>query len=172
MDIFELIFRNESVFMVKNDITGLTEVDWFLKILINWDDESKKIHINEDKDTAMSIIETLADKWCLPETIIQLINDRIQVTNHQTKKEFSLIDDMVFKCLNCGTGFKMNENYKDSCVCHPDRFDINGIQSRFRCCGGDENSKPCVTGYHTLCSNDREKYLSLKMNNESYEEVN
>jgi hypothetical protein len=181
MDIIELIFRNESVFMVKNDITGIIDRDWFLTVILNWNDESKKIYINDDKNTAMSIIETLrfnklivypnvsldymhalADKWCLPENIIKVINDRIVKTNHQTKIEFDIIDNMVFKCLNCETGFKMSENFSDSCICHPCRFDVNRIQSTFRCCGGDKNSKPCTKGYHVLCNSDRVTYLELK----------
>ena len=31
MEILELCFRNQSVFMTKDDITGLTDEDWFLK---------------------------------------------------------------------------------------------------------------------------------------------
>lgn len=181
MEIFELIFRNESVFIEKTDITGCIDTDWFLSIILNWKDETNKIYINEDKDTAMSIIETLrfnklivypnvsldymhalADKWCLPENITKMIKDRIVKTKHQTKTDFDIIDEMVFKCLNCEAGFKMSENLSDSCICHPFRFDVNQVLSTFRCCGGDQNSKPCTKGYHVLCASDRERYLTLK----------
>ena len=181
MEIIELIFRNESIFMVKTDITGLIDSDWFLSVILKWQNGSNQIQINEDKDTSMSLIETLrfnklivypnvsldymsalADKWCLPNTIIKMINDVILINNYQVvKNKLNLIDNMVFKCINCKAGFKMSENTSDSCKFHPLNYDVNVLESIFKCCGGVKDGPVCTVGYHTLCYTDRETYFSL-----------
>lgn len=183
MEILELCFRNQSVFMTKDDITGLTDEDWFLKVILNWN-EGIKIDINEDKDTAMSLIESLrynklivypdvsldylnalADKWCMPKNIKELINERMEKNinlNTPKNKEVLLCDNIVFTCNNCGVGFKQCENTNKSCVCHPKPFDVNVVISTFRCCGGLQDSHPCRNGYHVITSGDRERYLKLR----------
>ena len=51
MNQIELSFRNEKVFMLKDDIVGLTNKDWFLKNVVETDyiNEDNKITVNEDK---------------------------------------------------------------------------------------------------------------------------
>jgi hypothetical protein len=34
MELVELSFRNEKVYMTKNDITGIIKEDWFLKNIL------------------------------------------------------------------------------------------------------------------------------------------
>ena len=167
----ELCFRGESVIMTRGDITGLVDEDWFLSILVGndyWKEDLYRIEINEDKNTAMSIIETmryntlivlkdvsidymiaLADKWSIPEMFIEIIK------NEKTRpKKNNILDDMIFLCTKCGCGFKMNENKSDSCKSHP-TFVSDG---RFICCGRTSDEEPCRIGYHILCEKDKLKY--------------
>ena len=99
-NLIELSFRNEKVYMTKNDITGIVKEEWFMKTILeaNYfsDQESNKLEINEDKNTALSLIESmrynrlivypkvsmdylllLSEKWCIPENIIDMIKERI-----------------------------------------------------------------------------------------------
>ena len=102
MNLVELSFRNESVYMTKNDITGLTNEEWFLKNILEADyfpeeENNNKLEINEDKYTALSIIDSmrynrlivyprvsmdylllLAEKLCIPENIIDMIKVRME----------------------------------------------------------------------------------------------
>lgn len=191
-NLIELSFRNEKVFMTKNDITGLIKEDWFLKTILetncfldNIDEEVDNIEINEDKNTAMSLIESmrynrlivyprvsmdylllLAEKWCIPENIIDMIKERIEkninVNNldyqiHE-KPTFCGVDNIVFKCYNCSSGFKMKENKIDSCVSHGNFHP--GIET-FMCCGGKVGSLPCTLGYHVLNVSDQNRYLKM-----------
>ena len=191
MTLIELSFRNESVFMTKNDITGLTNEEWFLKTILeatylSEEDNNNKIEINEDKNTAMSLIDSmrynrlivyprvsmdylllLAEKWCIPENIIDMIHTRIDqninVNNldqaiHETPL-FDEVDNLIFKCGTCSIGFKMSENKKDSCISHG-IFNLNF--KLFTCCGGGPGSKPCLKGYHCLNDFTLTKYLGLK----------
>ena len=189
-NLIELSFRNEKVYMTKNDITGIVKEDWFMKTILeaNYfsDQESNKLEINEDKNTALSLIESmrynrlivyprvsmdylllLGEKWCIPENIIGMIKERIDrninVNNldYQIHEEPNLCeaDNIVFKCYNCGSGFKMAENKNDSCICH--KTFHPGIET-FMCCGGKAGSIACTLGYHVLGSSDLNKYFEMK----------
>ena len=189
MSIIELSFRNESIFMTKGDITGFTKEEWFLKTIMESDcflEETNKLEINEDKNTAMSLIETLrynrliiyprvsmdyllllAEKWCIPDNIIEMIKERmeqninvnnIDKTIHETPI-FDPIDNIIFRCYVCNTGFKMIENTKQSCTIHGG---FSHAHSTFECCGGRAGSTPCKIGYHVLNYSDREIYFKHK----------
>ena len=195
-DIVELSFRGESVFTTIDTIVRSYQQDWFLETvlthpMIKPDNPIKpnKIEIPEDKNTAMSIIETLrynrlivlpgvsldymyalADKWCLPEDIVNLIRERIDKNIHVNKiklgvydeePDFDLIDYIPLKCESCKVGFKMSENKPDSCNCHPGHFIVSdGVYS---CCGLPAGSEPCSKGYHNLTAYDlRHFYIKYK----------
>ena len=189
-NLIELSFRNEKVYMTKNDITGLVKEDWFLKNILeeNYfsDQENNKLEINEDKNTSMSLIESmrfnrlivyprvsldylllLAEKWCIPENIIDMIKERIEKNINVNNLDYKLheepivskVDNIIFKCINCGVGFKMSENKNDSCICH--RTFHPGIET-FLCCGGKAGSLPCTLGYHVLSDHYQEMYLEMK----------
>ena len=191
MNQIELSFRNERVFMLKNDIVGLTNRDWFLKNVVETDyidddNEDNKITINEDKNTAMSLLESmrynrlivyprvsmdylllLAEKWCIPEEIVVMIKNRIENNINVNNLDYAIheeplydeADNMVFKCCNCNSGFKMRENKKDSCICH--RY-FNSSIDKFSCCGEKAGSLPCTIEYHTLTPSDMKIYLNIK----------
>lgn len=192
MNLIELSFRNESVFMTKNDITGLTNEEWFLNTILeeNYfpEEENNKLEINEDKYTALSIIDSmrynrlivyprvsmdylllLAEKWCIPENIIDMIKIRIENNIHVNNLDYAIhetpifdeIDNLIFKCENCSAGFKMAENKNKSCVFHRN---FHPAIEKFMCCGGNAGSAPCITGYHILSNFNQTKYLELKKN--------
>lgn len=181
MKMIELCCRKESVFMTKGDITGLIKEDWFLSVLVGSDyfkleeNEKNRIEINEDKNTVLSLIESLrhntlivlegvsldymhalGEKWCLPESILIQIEERIK------KKEKPQLDvnDVVFLCCNCNAGFKESENTKTSCKSHKTNMYPGSIT--YSCCGRHHGEEPCVTGYHVLSAGDRELFLKLK----------
>lgn len=199
MKFIELSFRNESVFMVKRDITGLVNEEWFLKTIletnystVNTNNTKEnnadvkevitKIVINEDKNTSMSLIDSmrynrlivypnvsmdylllLSEKWCIPENIIEMIRERmvnnINVNNlnnfNYDNPVISLRDNMIFKCIGCNAGFKMADNKMDSCLRH---LSFNLHSNKFICCGGEYGSTPCILGYHVLSTCDRVIY--------------
>ena len=195
-EIVELSFRGESVFTTIDTIVRSNQQDWFLETVLTHPmikpdnpDKPNKIEIPEDKNTVMSIIETLrynrlivlpgvsldymyalADKWCLPEDILNLIKERIDKNIHVNKIKlgvydedptFDLIDFIPLKCESCKAGFKMAENKPDSCVCHPGHYIVSdGV---FSCCGLPGGSKPCTKGYHNLTAYDlRNFYIKYK----------
>ena len=167
----ELSFRGEGVFMTRGDITGLVNEDWFLSIIVGndfWKEDTNKIEINEDKNTVMSIIETmrhnslivlkdvsldymlaLAEKWCIPEIFIGYIKNEIA-----KPKKFNPQDNVVFLCTQCKIGFKMSENKADSCKSHA-TYISNGS---YICCGRPSDGPPCRIGYHVLCNDDKKMY--------------
>lgn len=167
----ELCFRGESIFMTRGDITGLVDEKWFLSIIVGddyWKENVSRLEINEDKNTVMSIIETmryntlivlkdvsidymlsLADKWCIPEMFIELME------KEKTKPKKKYIDDVIFMCSICKTGFKMSENKANSCKSHPAIFVSDG---RFMCCGRTSEEEHCRIGYHVLSDSDKIKY--------------
>ena len=159
--------------MTRGDITGLVKEEWFLSVLAGndyWSDpQLKRIEVNEDKKTAMSIIETmrhndliilndvsidymlkLGEKWCIPECFLELI--RVE-KNKPTEKN----NDMVFSCMICDTGFKVSENTKTSCKCH--RLGLGS--SVYTCCGSTDKNDHCIIGYHVLSTSDKEFILKL-----------
>ena len=169
----ELCFRGESVFMTRGDITGLVKEEWFLSVIVGndyWKDNTNKLEINEEKNTVMSIIETmrhnslivlkdvsldymlvLAEKWCIPELFIEYIKNKITIQKDSSNNP---MDNVIFLCARCRSGFKMTENKADSCKSHLTYFS-NG---RFMCCGRTSNYPPCRIGYHVLCNDDNKKY--------------
>ena len=154
-DTILLVFRGDVVIFKKSEIINLTKEDWFLSNILqmNFDDDKttpEKLEICEDKNTAMSLIETmryntlvvypnvsldyllaLADKWCLPEFVIKMIQDRIinnvninRMSDNLKSLNFDEVDTKItFKCINCKGAFKVSENTSESCAFHPE--DIN-----------------------------------------------
>ena len=170
----ELSFRGESVFMTRGDISGLVDEEWFLSVIVGddyWKEDLNKVEINEDKNTVMSIIETmryntlivlkymsidymiaLADKWCIPEIFIEFM----KTEKEAPEKDNNPLDDIVFLCSICKTGFKMSENKPDSCKSHPTY--ISSHSGSFVCCGRTIEEEPCRIGYHVLMPDDKKKY--------------
>ena len=169
----DLCFRGESVFITRGDITGLVKEEWFLSVIVGddyWDEDLNKLEINEEKNTVMSIIETmrhnslivlkdvsldymlaLAEKWCIPEMFIEYIKNEITI---QKESNNNPLDNIVFMCYTCRIGFKMSKNKEDSCKSHPSSYS----DGTFMCCGRTSDEPPCRIGYHVLCNDDKKIY--------------
>ena len=102
------------------------------------------------KNVSLDYLLKLAEKWCVPEWLIQLVKERIE-SEKQCKlvnKPFALKfleENVLFTCKICGTGFKLCENTKTSCRSHKSSF--SSLSQKFDCCGKDENGLG-VEGYH------------------------
>jgi len=184
-----LVFRGDSVIFKKSELINLIKEDWFLSNILQMNFEDKttpeKLEICEDKNTAMSLIETmrynslivypkvsldyllaLAEKWCLPNNVIKMIKNRI--VQHINKNDnnlkyinFDEIDTKItFKCINCKGAFKIYENTSESCAFHP--YDINYATETRRCCGKPNNSSPCVKSHHVTSIYDLRIYVEMK----------
>lgn len=185
IDIIKLNFRGYKVYIPREDITHTIYKDWFLDILLNKeffkeDDQDEEIFINEDKNTALSIIETLknnkliilpdvslelllilGEKWIIPEYFLEQIRDRKKINLFNISVEE--IDNVVLECKNCKIGFKMMENNIKSCNFHAGRYSLTA--GLFECCGSDKDAIPCRKGYHTLSHFDlNQNYLKFKKN--------
>lgn len=62
------------------------------------------------------------------------------------------IDENIYKCINCGIGFKESENTESSCKFHSGEITTN-YPRRYKCCAKildnlDDNCGPCRIGYH------------------------
>lgn len=157
-ELVKLVCRNEPVYLHKNDIVHPEHKDWFLKILFTEFDDDNIVELNEDKNTVMSIIDSLrynkliiypnvsldylynlADKWCVPEFIISQIEFRIKLNIQNDNSKNSIVDKnyIPFRCNTCGKGFIMAENKFDSCKTNGESF-----------------------GYHTMTTHDL-KYVYL-----------
>ena len=173
---------NRSIIIPKDELIRICDEEWFLKTMIQADylrKEDEVYNIWEDYDVVMSILESLrynslivlknvsldyllklAEKWCVPEWLIQLIKERIE-SEKQCKlvnKPFALKfleENVLFTCKICGTGFKLCENTKTSCKSHKSSF--SSISQKFDCCGKDENGSCCVEGYHVPLEDIRYK---------------
>ena len=190
-DTILLVFRGDVVIFKKSEIINLTKEDWFLSNILqmDFDDKTKpeKLEICEDKNTAMSLIETmrynslvvypnvsldyllaLADKWCLPVFIIKMIQDRIinnininRMSDNLKTLNFDEVDTKItFKCINCKGGFKVSENTSESCAFHPK--DINYNMDIRQCCGKPRNSQPCRKCHHVMSVFDLRVYFEMK----------
>ena len=173
---------NRSIIIPKDELIRICDEEWFLKTMIQADylrKEDEVYNIWEDYDVVMSILESLrynslivlknvsldyllklAEKWCVPEWLIQLVKERIE-SEKQCKlvnKPFALKfleENVLFTCKICGTGFKLYENTKTSCKSHKSSF--SSISQKFDCCGKDENGSCCVEGYHVPLEDIRYK---------------
>lgn len=182
MNNIELIFNNDSVLLSIDNILSITSKKWFLLDILNAhinNYDSNKINIYEDKDLALSLIETmrynkiillnknidvkllllLAKKWRVPDKFINLIENNLSEKNNNLITFNPILNYIIFQCINCKMGFKLHENKIDSCICHPKC--LNHISHKFNCCGKYSGSEPCSKGYHCLSQFDTEKIINL-----------
>jgi hypothetical protein len=159
MDTITFYCRGEPLTLTKNEIESLTDADWFISLLIKYNDDDEKTELCEDIDIVKSIIETLrykkivmyknisithmkmlCDKWCLPEWVIQ----DLEIIEKKTIEviENKPTDEKIYLCQICRVGFKKSENFSNSCNKHSNICNTNGL---FHCCNKQE---PCVVGYH------------------------
>ena len=171
-----LNLRDGPLIIPKKYYESYLNIDWFLSGLINFsesNDENNTYTLWEDKDVVLSLfdslkfqkltihkdvsldyLENLADMWCAPQWIIEAIKERKIEYNELKELESNTynINNHVFKCINCSSGYKIKENTNTSCNYHNNTFNLNS--GNYNCCGRDNNEEKCVTGYHCSCSYD------------------
>lgn len=165
--ILEIVCRNKSFFIPKDELLSFCDEDWFLSIMVSADyieNTNNRYEIWEDFNTVISIIESLrykklividgvnleylealCDKWCLPDWIFKDIDNKKK--NKNVSKVFEYIyNNYIFQCVNCNIGFKMSENRENSCTRH--LFKKDPIYQIFPCCGKTDSESFCKSGYH------------------------
>lgn len=177
--IIELELRDGTIKIPKKEFEDIFDFNWFLGNLTKYDENSdttiQKYCLWESKNTVLAILDSLrynkliiydndldylyalSDKWCVPEwlkTEILLNIEKKKINNDFT-------NNMSFKCLNCGSGFKISENKNDSCKTH--RYSLCAVTLRFSCCGkhADAENNYCISGYHILSDSDKDKLIKL-----------
>ena len=189
---FTFKLRNGTLKIPKSEIEGIMFEDWFIsKLVCNdidkieddeddrefelWEDlevfkiifESmrfQKLIINENENINFSYLLALAEKWCCPKWLIDEINLH---TNLEKKKIFNSLELNIKKCSNCGVGYNVNENNKDSCVYHSNVLSKENV---YFCCGHTYDSinvdnplnKGCKRGYH-VCTKESDIYNIQKI---------
>lgn len=169
--------RDGKIIIPKTYFERYLDIGWFFSGLVkfpfnvdnNGDEENNSFTLWESKDAILSLFDSikfnkltihnnisldylyhLADMWCSPEW---LIND---LKNEKEKKEKKIllndsisekINNYIFECKICNSGFKLSENTSSSCKFHSGNFVING--NIFMCCGRDNSiGNTCSQGYH------------------------
>ena len=100
--------------------------------------------------------------WCAPQWITESIKERKLEYNELTELDTNTfrINNHIFKCINCGTGYKIKENINTSCKFHSNTFNSNS--GNYNCCERGPNDEKCVTGYHCISAYEYNKiYLYL-----------
>ena len=131
----------------------------------------------------MDYLEALMDKWCMPQWVFEELEQKRKIIELQKKqlgedKKCYNLNDFVFKCTSCFTGFKLSENVSDVCMSHVNKvtYLIND-DSYYSCCGyrphkdslEHPSSRGCVKGYHCPSIIDISQYNKI-MKNESESE--
>ena len=185
VDVIKINCRDKSFHIPKNELLSFCEEDWFLSIMVGADyleNDNNTYDIWEDYKSVISIIETLryqkliilegvnidyfkslCEKWCLPEWVLQEIDNekiyRNKVFSKNDKIEY-IKNNYIFKCKNCQIGFKMVENTRHSCKRHVNSRDQ--VQNLFTCCGKVEPGSYCAEGYHIPAVSLRSAYSEIK----------
>ena len=160
METVTLLCRGVKLVLPIKEIESFTDQVWFLKLLVQYEDDGKPIELCEDINIVLSIIETLkyhklilynsislehmymlCDKWCVPEWILEEITSRIELySKSETEK---IKNEKIYKCSVCYIGYKHSENTSTSCKKHLYSMDTHA--NIFACCN---NQEPCIKGYH------------------------
>ena len=152
MELITFYCRGDPLTLTKTEIESLSDSDWFISLLIKYNDEGEKTELSEDIDIVKSIIETLrykkivlyntislthmkmlCDKWCVPSWVMDEIGKPPITYN---------TDEPILQCRICRGGFKKSENTHNSCKTHKSICGSDGV---FFCCN---TQSPCVVGYH------------------------
>ena len=152
MEIITFYCRGEPLTLTRNEIETLCDSDWFISLLIKYNDNGEKTELLEDINIVKSIIETLrykklvmyknislghmkllCDKWCVPNWVTEEIEKKRIIHN---------TDEPVLVCYLCRVGFKKSENTPTSCKKHRSVCSSDGV---FFCCNTQE---PCFVGFH------------------------
>lgn len=168
----DLIIHTRDDKIIKYPLTSFVNMDeFYLKNLIEDTKDTSEIHIDEDydiiicildslrynkfifnKDTNLSLMERVCDKWCCPEWLSRAIEDELYSSKKLMKvnRFLDTLTNNVYRCLNCNTGFNKYNNKPNSCRTHRCCTTIAGT-NRYACCNKEE---PCQVGYHVVNISD------------------
>ena len=165
-----LNLRDGNLIIPKKYYETYLNIEWFLSGLINfseeksytlWEDKAVVLSIFDSikfnkltihKDVSLDYLENLADMWCAPQWIIESIKERKLNTIECKDINNNDINNHVFNCINCSTGYKIKENTKTECKHHNRLFNHN--TNTYNCCGRGYNDEPCIIGYHYINAYD------------------
>jgi hypothetical protein len=181
-----LNLRDGTLIIPKKYYESYLNIDWFLSGLINfseynddnentytlWEDKAAVLTLFDSlkfqkltlhKDISLDYLENLADMWCAPQWITESIKERkLYAIDENKYPNNNDINNHVFKCINCSTGYKIKENTNTSCNFHNNSFNSNS--GNYICCQRDHNDEPCIIGYHCTSSYDY-NLIYNKLNN-------
>ena len=154
--------------------------EWYITRLVNYDkpNDNGEYKIFEDEEIFMNIIESfrhktlimtdckkidyffhLADKWCLPNWIFELIKKEKEKKDLLENTIFDIINNPIKFCKLCQTGFKEKENTSNSCKFHPGKFLFH--TNKYECCGRTKEEECCKIGYHLESIETKMKLLYM-----------
>jgi hypothetical protein len=145
-------------FMIKNMIEDIDDID--VEIYIDEDyiiiknimDSLRYKSLIFDDNTNLRLMNSVCDKWCVPQWLIDCIVNQIYASKKLTNIT-TFIDSLtngIYKCKNCNNGFNKFKNKVDSCKYHPYVGTIAGTNIH-ACCNKEEY---CKGGYHYVDMND------------------
>ena len=156
-----------EIFESKNAVLSIFDSLRFNKLVVH-------------SDVSLDYLYSLVDYWCGPEWIKEeiekrRINEEYKEVNKKTDMIITL-ENYIFKCINCYGGFKLSENYLDSCKRHSTH--ISHTTMIHSCCGGGIDSDKCLLGYHIppynymeLFNNSNELFNRSNENNYENNEI-
>jgi len=190
--IIHLILRDGNLILPKREFDSFFDFDWFLNILVKFPNHSNEPEdtveytVWEEKNAVLSILdslrynklivyktnldylEALADKWCVPEWLINEIKSRnkskfVNINNldsesslEQVNQEINKISSQIKKCSLCKTGFNLFDNTSTSCKRHVGCLTNINNNYIYLCCGytpnnsaeDDPRKNGCRIGFH------------------------
>ena len=182
-----LELRDGNIIIPKTEFDTIFKFDWFLSHLVQYDfnidnkEYQNKFTLWESKSAVLSILdsirynkliiydntnleylESLADKWCLPKWLIELIDEtkknNLEIEDNSKSKIKNL--NMTFKCIICLSGFNYFDNAIPKCISHKLHLKwLPNQESHFPCCGQSQEigkDNPCNRGYHVASIADRQ----------------
>ena len=145
--------------------------DFMIKNMIMDTGDTSNINIDEDYIIIKSIIDSMryrtlivennvnlqlmycvCDKWCCPEWLIKDIDEQINLSKKFISVEnfIDRLNNNIYKCTNCGTGFNKYNNKFGSCKTHRRGYTISN-SNIYACCNKEE---PCMIGHHCVDMSD------------------
>ena len=190
--IIHLELRNGNLILPKREFDNVFNFDWFLNLLIKYPNQTKntedtedsivKYTVWEEKNAVLSILdslrynklivyktnldylEALADKWCVPEWLINEINSRNKTMSQSVNTDNNIeeinekankLSCILKRCKICNLGFNILQNTSTSCKRHTGCLSLVD-EYTFICCGfnpnnykeNDPRKNGCKIGFH------------------------
>lgn len=189
--IIHLTLRDGNLVLPKKEFDTVFDFDWFLNLLVKFPNHSDKPEDSvveytlwEEKNAVLSILDSLrynklilyetnlgylaalADKWCVPQWLINEINDRnksivskslnSKSSLEEVNQEINKLSCLIKRCQLCNIGFNLFDNTSTSCKRHIGYLAQISNEYKYTCCGfapnnfseDDPRKNGCKIGYH------------------------